>query len=245
VNRIKARQFLGIHLPFKTELLYESPARKDSCFFGRDTERGLPVARLREYYEERPPSGLGSILMRIVQFAVIALLACPAGVAYGQQQPSQSGQTAVKQDPIVEAARQAQERKKDQAKAAKVWDNDNIPSKTGDVSVIGETPAPSADASAATDSTSAAPVQAKPVPTRAELESSVRDARKGLLTMKTDLDILQRTYDLDLQMYMSKPDYASDKEGAAKMADEKAQVDAKKQEIADLEKKIQEMQGKM
>jgi hypothetical protein len=183
--------------------------------------------------------------MRIAQYAVIALLACPAGVAYGQQQTSQTSQPAAKQDPLVEAARQAQERKRDQAKPVKVWDNDNIPSKPGDVSVIGETPAPSSDASAATDSTAAAPVQAKPAPTRAEIESSVRDARQRLLTMKTDLDILQRTYDLDLQMYMSKPDYASDKEGAAKMADEKAQVDAKRQEIADLEKKIQEMEGKM
>jgi hypothetical protein len=182
--------------------------------------------------------------MRIAQFAVIALLACPAGVAYGQQQPSQTGQPAAKQDPIVEAARQAQERKKDQAKAVKVWDNDNIPSKPGEVSVIGETPAP-ADASATADTIAAAPSEAKPAPTRAEIESSIRDARQRLLTLKTDLDILQRTYDLDLQMYMSKPDYASDKEGAAKMADEKAQVDAKRQEIADAEKKIQEMEGKM
>jgi hypothetical protein len=182
--------------------------------------------------------------MRIANIAVAALLALPAGIATAQQQPSQTGQAAAKQDPIVEAARQAQERKKDQAKAVKLWDNDNIPSKPGEVSVIGETPAP-ADASAATDSTAAAPSEAKPAPTRAEIESNVRDARQRLLTLKTDLDILQRTYDLDLQMYMSKPDYASDKEGAAKMADEKAQVDAKKQEIADLEKKIQDLQGKM
>lgn len=182
--------------------------------------------------------------MRIAQFAVIALLVCPAGVAYGQQPPSQSGQPAAKQDPIVEAARQAQERKKDQAKVVKVWDNDNIPSKPGEVSVIGETPTP-ADASATADTTAIAPAEAKPAPTRAEIESNIRDARQRLLTLKTDLDILQRTYDLDLQMYMSKPDYTSDKEGAAKMTDEKAQVDAKKQEIADLEKKIQEMQGKM
>jgi hypothetical protein len=183
--------------------------------------------------------------MRIAQFAVFALLACPAGVAYGQQQFSQTGQPAAKQDPLVEAARQAQERKKDQAKAVKVWDNDNIPSKPGDVSVIGETTAPSSGASAATDSTSAAQDEAKRAAKRTEIESNIRDARQRLLTLKTDLDILQRTYDLDLQMYMSKPDYTSDKEGAATMADEKAQVDAKKQEVADVEKKIQDLQAKM
>jgi hypothetical protein len=186
--------------------------------------------------------------MRIAKFAVAALLIFPAGIAGARQQSGQSGQSsqaaASKQDPIVEAAKQAQERKKDQAKAAKVWDNDNIPSKPGEVSVIGESPAP-ADASPTADSSAAAPVETRPAPTRAELEANVRDARQRLLTMKTDLDILQRTYDLDNQMYMSKPDYASDKEGAAKMADEKAQVDAKRQEIADLEKKVQDLEGKM
>jgi hypothetical protein len=182
--------------------------------------------------------------MRIAKIAVAALLAFPAGIVAAQQQPSQTGQPAAKPDPIVEAARQAQERKKDQAKAVKVWDNDNIPSKPGEVSVIGEAPAP-ADASATADTTAAAPAEAQSAPTRAEIESSIRDARQRLLTLKTDLDILQRTYDLDQQMYMSKPDYASDKEGAAKMADEKAQLDAKRQEVADLEKKIQDMEGKM
>lgn len=182
--------------------------------------------------------------MKIAKFAVAALLAFPAGSFAARRQASQAGQPAAKPDPIVEAARRAQERKKDQAKAVKVWDNDNIPSKPGEVSVIGETPAP-ANASATADTIAAAPSEAKPAPTRTEIESNIRDARQRLLTLKTDLDILQRTYDLDLQMYMSKPDYASDKEGAAKMADEKAQVDAKKQEITDLEKKIQDLQGKM
>lgn len=182
--------------------------------------------------------------MSIAQIAVAALLAFSAGTATAQLQPSQAVQPSAKQDPIVEAARLAQERKKDQPKAVKVWDNDNIPSKPGEVSVIGETPA-TADASAVSVSTAAPPTEAKPAPKRAEIESNVRDARLRLLTMKTDLDILQRTYNLDLQMYMSKPDYASDKEGAAKIADEKGQVDAKQQEIADLEKKIQELEGKM
>lgn len=182
--------------------------------------------------------------MIIARIVVAALLAFPAGIVAAQEPASQTGQPAAKQDPIVEAARQAQERKKDQAKVAKVWDNDNIPNKPGEVSVVGETPA-SADASATADSTSPAPAVAKPAPTRAEIESNVRDSRQRLLTMKSDLDILQRTYDLDQQMYMSKPDYASDKEGAAKIADEKAQVEAKRQEIADLEKKIQDLEGKM
>lgn len=191
--------------------------------------------------------------MKIAKLAIAALLIFPAGIA-GARPQAQSGQSdqsgqsargpAAKQDPIVEAARKSQELKKDQPKAAKVWDNDNIPSKPGDVSVIGETAAP-ADASAAAGSTAAAPAEVKPAPTRAEIESGVRDARQRLLTVKTDLDILQRTYDLDNQMYMSKPDYASDKEGAAKMADEKAQVEAKRQEVSDLEKKIQDLEGKM
>jgi hypothetical protein len=146
---------------------------------------------------------------------------------------------------LVEAARLAQERKKDQPKATKVWDNENIPTKPGEVSVIGETPAPPTDASATAETVVAAPPEARPTPTRADIESSIRDSRERLLSLKTDLDILQRTYDLDNQMYMSKPDYTSDKEGAAKIADEKAQLEAKRQEIADLEKKIQEMQAKL
>src|SRR5215469_11830353 len=113
--------------------------------------------------------------MRIATFAVAALLIFPAGTVGAREEPQsgQSGQQSAKQDPLVEAAKQAQERKKDQAKTAKVWDNDNIPSKAGEVSVIGETPAP-ANASATADRTATAPADSKLAPTRAEIEANVR-----------------------------------------------------------------------
>jgi peptidoglycan hydrolase CwlO-like protein len=44
---------------------------------------------------------------------------------------------------------------------------------------------------------------------------------------------------------MSKPDYASDKAGAAKIKQEETEVGAIKQDVADLQKKVDALQAKL
>jgi hypothetical protein len=180
--------------------------------------------------------------MRIAHAGLMLLLCLPAGTAFAQQQA----------DSPADAARQAREQKKDQAKPAKVWDNDNIPSVKGEVNVVGQTPqsgdgstganAQSTAGTALAQSASQAKTSAKDV--RA-LQSDLAAAKESLQSVKTEFDILQRKYNLDAQMYYSKPDYSTDPDGGAKLADEKAQMDAKKLEVDEAQKKVDKLQAEL
>jgi hypothetical protein len=165
---------------------------------------------------------------------------------------------------IADAARRSREQKKEQPKAAKVWDNDTIPKKPGEVSVVG--PAPAADANddsaanaagqpAAADSTTAAAPAAAPEAEKSDaskasaelaaIQTDLASAKNHLQTAKADLDILQRKFTLDSQTYYSKPNYAADKDGAASIEAEKADLEAKQQEVADAQMKVDQLEAKL
>ncbi|HKV27100.1 MAG TPA: hypothetical protein VJN90_02345, partial [Candidatus Acidoferrales bacterium] len=97
---------------------------------------------------------------------------------------------------VAEAARKAQEKKKDESKAKTIWTNDNIPNTPGGVSVVGEQPAATnageSVTGAATEAAPAAVDSAKSDADRAQTLSELDDAQKQLDSLKTDLDILQR-----------------------------------------------------
>lgn len=178
--------------------------------------------------------------MRIACAGLVVLLALPVGIASAQQQAQQ--QT----DPLAEAARRAREQKKDQAKATKVWDDDNIPKKPGDVNVVGQ-PAAGADRNSPAVGAPGAPAASgeKSGKDTKALQASLAGAKDKLQSLKTSLDILKRTYDLDSQMYYGKPNYIADTAGAAKIADEKSQVDAKQQEVDAAQKKVDELEAEL
>lgn len=165
--------------------------------------------------------------MRIANWALIIALVLPVGVASAQQQ----------EESTAAAARRAQEqKKKNPPKSAKVWDNDNIQGKPGNVNVVGQTAAPAAEQEAA----------APPTPEeQSALEGDVSAAKAQLQNLKTDLDILQRKYALDQRTYLGKTNYASDKAGAAALVDEKSQVDAKQAEVDAAQKKLDDLQSKL
>jgi hypothetical protein len=79
----------------------------------------------------------------------------------------------------------------------------------------------------------------------AALQSDLAAAKTQLQAAKADLDILQRKFNLDSQTYYGKPDYAADKEGAASIDAEKAQVEAKQQEVADAQMKVDQIEAKL
>ncbi|MGA9593676.1 MAG: hypothetical protein WBS18_11310 [Candidatus Acidiferrales bacterium] len=185
--------------------------------------------------------------MKIAGWGMAILMAVPAVAAAAPQEPAATTtagqQTAT--SPLVEAARKARGQQKDPAKTPRVWDNDSIPTIPGAINVVGQEPAPG-DSSASADNAAGAPGgdqgASGPVDkTTAHRELS--DAKDRLQSLQTDLDLLQRTYTLDQESYYSKTDYQNDKAATAKLKDEQGQIDAKRQEIADVQKQIQDLQA--
>jgi hypothetical protein len=188
--------------------------------------------------------------MKIAHWGLGILLVMPMGIAVGQaQSPSQDAQAGAPTDSLAAAAKQAREAKKDQAKPARVWDDDSVPKSNAAISVVGKTPDDSDGAAAATAAANGAAGAgggaAAGAGSRAALERSVANAKDKLATIKVDLDLLQRTYTLDSQMYYIKPDYASDADGAAKLKDEQDQIAAKQQEMDEEQKKIDDMNAEL
>ena len=198
--------------------------------------------------------------MKIAYWGLGILLVMPLCGVAGQQQSSQ--QSAA--DPVAEAARRTREEKKDQAKTPHVWNNDDIP-KTNGVSVVGETPAAGAGSStgdAANDASpttaaaatpgaaqngaaaGAAPGTGTVAENLAAITAELNAAKEHLKSLQTDLDILQRKFTLDQQMYLGKPEHENDKAGAEQIQDEQDQISAKQLEVADAQAKVDELQAK-
>ena len=194
--------------------------------------------------------------MKIAHWGLGILLVVPMGIAAGQAQPpSQDASAAAPTDSLAAAAKQAREAKKDQPKPARVWNDDTIPKSNAAISVVGQTPDDNGGAAAAPGDAAAAPPAAAANGAgggaaagggnRKALEGSIANAKERLATIKVDLDLLQRTYTLDSQMYYIKPDYASDTDGAAKLKDEQDQIAAKQQEMDDEQKKIDDLNAEL
>jgi len=197
--------------------------------------------------------------MKIAPWSLGILLIMPVGFAAGQSQtppppPQQDAQATTASTTLAEAAKRARDAKKDQAKATHVWDNDTVPKASGQISVVGETPATSdADNSAsgaaapADNSANGAPAAGAPAKSEGSsaLKSQISDAKDRLATIKTDLDLLERTNTLDSQMYYGKPDYQTDTDGAAKLKAEQDQIAAKQQEMDDQQKKIDDLEAEL
>jgi len=169
----------------------------------------------------------------------VILLVSPLATAARPQQDSSSSQ----QDTLAEAARRTQEQKKSQPPTAKVWDNDSIPSTNGNISVVGQA-SPSEGGTSA--SNPPAPTQRTGGPVTPEQKAAIlvnlKESKAQLESLKADLDITQRKYALDAQTYLSNPNY-TDKSGAQALDDEKEQIAAKQQEIAEAQKKVDDLQA--
>jgi hypothetical protein len=171
----------------------------------------------------------------------VSLLAPLAVLLFAGAAPAQDQDNSV-----AAAARRTQEAKKDQPKAAKLWDNANLPT-TGGVNVVGQQP-PAAGSNGATDST-AVTVQADatPAPTKAELaavNSDLATAKQRVADLKADLDLAQRKFSLDQSTYVSNPNHGNDRAGATALDTEKSDVDAKAEAVALAEKLLASAQAK-
>jgi hypothetical protein len=166
--------------------------------------------------------------------------------------PASADQSAAPVDPLVTAARKAREQKKDQAKPAHVFDNDNVP-KAGGISAVGATPAEeSADGSAPAD---AGGGDTKAGASSPNDEKSWRDRfaklRHKLDDDQADLDIMQRELGvLDVQYY-NDPVKAMQQgytrgdidEKTAKIDAKRKQIEADGQAITDAEEELRKAGG--
>jgi hypothetical protein len=196
-------------------------------------------------YDGQVAFSRGEKIMRITIWGIMFLLVSLPGAAAArqdQQTPPASGQS--QQDSLAAAARRAREAKKSQSKPVKVWDNDSLAAVPDTVSVVGQ-PVESTPNSAPTNSSNPAPARPASAKDKSGIEGDLTAAKASLQDLKTDLDILQRKYALDQQAYYGKPEYSSDTAGAAALADEKNQMDAKQQEVADTEKKVADLQAQL
>jgi hypothetical protein len=171
----------------------------------------------------------------------VVILGLFLAAAAAAQQPS------TQDDPLAAAARRIREQKKVQAKASKVWDNDNIP-KASAAESVASPPAPDISAGSATSSGAgnpAAPAEsaARAADGKAARESGLTAAKEALQNLQSDLDIMQRKLALDQQTYYGKPGYSSDKAGAAALKDEQDQIDAKQVDLGAAQKKIEDLQA--
>lgn len=204
--------------------------------------------------------------MKIARWGLMILLASPAGFAAAQaqqdqapaQQPQQSQPAEQKPDPLAEAARKAREQKKDQPKATKVWDNDSMPDVAGTINVVGQE-APATDnstaAAPAANQNNGAPAAAGAAGTPAsptaggatkdQLTAELNAAKEQLESLQKDLDLQQRQFTLDQQMWLSKPDHDGDREGAASLKTQQDVIAQKQQQVADAQKKVDELQSKV
>jgi hypothetical protein len=111
--------------------------------------------------------------MKITALGLIVALAIPAGTSLAghaaAQQPAQDSQ----QDSLAAAARRSRENKGARPKAARVWDNDNIPNNPESVSVVGQDAAAAGTPSdtAASGATNAGP-SAAPSPGSSKTDAS-------------------------------------------------------------------------
>jgi hypothetical protein len=185
---------------------------------------------------------LHSISSRLALAAILAAAIFPA-VVFAQSQDSQS---------VAEASRRARAQKKNAEKPPKVITDDTLVVKKGDVQsataeqpkIPGspETPAqPAAGAATAQGGASANPQGSKNVSEeeksrgllkqRVALKEKIKDAQ-------SDLDLLQREYQLDQDSYFSNPDHANDTSG-------KEKLDAMKQQIANKQQELERMKAEL
>jgi hypothetical protein len=185
---------------------------------------------------------LHSIPLRLALSAILAAAILPAK-AFAQSQDTES---------VADAARRARAQKKNTEKPAKVITDETLVVKKGDVQIataeqlrMPGTPEtqtqPAADAANAQDGasadTSAKPQSSEEEKARALLKQRVT-LKEKIKEAKSDLDLLQREYQLDQDSFYSSPDYAKDTSG-------KEKLDAMKQQISDKQQDLDRLKAEL
>jgi hypothetical protein len=183
---------------------------------------------------------------RILRGALIAAGAAwsCAGAAYSQQAQAQQDQS------VADAARQARAAKKHAAaKPAKVIGDDDIDGKRVKPGAeglnVGSAPRsdavpPAPAAVAAIEAADAAAAETNPQVKTGE-SPEIAGAKQEVAELEKQLNLLQRGFALDQDSYYSKPDYAADRDGKAKLDGEQQQIRDKQQELERAKARLAEL----
>jgi len=188
-----------------------------------------------------------SVTLRLVLPVLLAAPLLPAP-ALAQPQENQS---------VAEAARRVREQKKATAdKPVKVITDDTLDVRKGDVQnataeqpkVPGSVETPAQPAAGAATAQGAAPADASAkasVPQNASPDEKARGLLKQRVALKekikdaqSDLDLVQREFQLDQETYYSSPDYANN-------TSEKARLEAMKQQIGDKQQELERLKAEL
>jgi hypothetical protein len=156
---------------------------------------------------------------------------------------------------VVEAARRARVAKATEArKRETVWNDDNIPRIPRDITVVGHTETNPGSEPAAADGSAAAPatsdtapvLKAPPAPPAAspDTKEELTRARERAADLDKDLELSQRQLELDQNQISQNPDFGNDHAGQAKLKSEADQLQAKRQQLDDMKKKISDLEAK-
>lgn len=186
-------------------------------------------------------------LTKVAGFAALALLVCVPARAQDQSS-QQSG------DAVAEAARRAQEKKKEAPKPKKVYTDDDISTKKSDISVVGTAPA---DTKPGTD-------QAKPADASATGQTATPDDKKEdpnseavwrrrfgklrdkIATTQQELDILQREANKGGVQYYTDPTKAMNEQYSREEINKRAaKIDAKKKDLAALQQQWSDLEDEL
>ena len=102
----------------------------------------------------------------------------------------------------------------------------------------------STETSAPTPEEASAP-QPVSVRDRAQLENSIQQAKEKVAGLEQDVDLAQRKFSLDSDMYYSKTNFQDDKAGKAALDAEQADVTNKKQQLKDARDILAALQAKL
>lgn len=182
--------------------------------------------------------------MKLTGRRLLVVFASLAGLthvlpAFAQQPSQDTTQAAPKAESPAEAARHAREEKKTQPKPARVWDNDNLPKQGEGVNVVGTTEAAAPPA---------APTQPAPglsSQQRAQLEAVRSNLRERISALSQEVDIAQRKYTLDSDMYYGKTNYQQDTAGKASLDAEASAVKDKKQQLDEAKAQLAALEAKL
>ncbi len=192
--------------------------------------------------------------------AIVAALMIPAMA--GAQQTSQSAQSSDKQttsqsttksgsqatatqqpQSLAEAARKARAAEKTAPKATVVFTNDNIPTASSAVSVVGQSAASSSSEAAGNSASGATPAAAGD---EAAWRAKFADARHKIDQDKQDIALMQRELgELNVQYYTNPTQALMQSISRSDIDKKQAAIDAKQKELAADEQALSDLQDEL
>lgn len=177
-----------------------------------------------------------------------ALLLFPGGLLVGHAQDSSATPPASPSDSLGDAARKARAQKKDSAKPAKVFTNDDLGGLKGTISVVGAGPQSGTDNSAERNQDKKPVNEAKKDAGNNETawRAKFAAARKTLADDSKELDILQREFNLKQQQFYTDPSAAlKEQHSREDLNKTQSEIEAKKEAVEKDKQALSDMEDEL